>query len=65
MVSDLLRVMVGYLFFPRELALTLNFVNGFVGESIWLRHANLSSIERYLGKVGDIEAMGWIESLCA
>ena len=28
-----------------------------------LRHANLSTTQRYLGKVSDIEAMRWIESL--
>ena len=26
-----------------------------------LRHANLSTTQRYLGKVSDIEAMRWIE----
>jgi len=28
-----------------------------------LRHANLSSIQRYLGKVSDVEAVKWIENL--
>ena len=28
-----------------------------------LRHANLSTTQRYLGKVSDIEAMRWIENL--
>ena len=28
-----------------------------------LRHANLSTTQRYLGKVSDIEAMRWIESV--
>jgi integrase len=27
-----------------------------------LRHANLSTTQRYLGKVSDIEAMRWIEN---
>jgi len=30
---------------------------------IILRHANLSTAQRYLGKVSDIEAMRWIENL--
>jgi len=28
-----------------------------------LRHANLSTTQRYLGKISDIEAMRWIENL--
>ena len=28
-----------------------------------LRHANLSTTQRYLGKVSDTEAMKWIENL--
>ncbi len=28
-----------------------------------LRHANLSTTQRYLGKVSDAEAMKWIENL--
>jgi integrase/recombinase XerD len=28
-----------------------------------LRHANLSTTQRYLGKVSDVEAMRWIENL--
>ena len=28
-----------------------------------LRHANLSTTERYLGKISDVEAMKWIDSL--
>ena len=28
-----------------------------------LRHANLSTTQRYLGKVSDMEAMRWIENL--
>jgi integrase len=28
-----------------------------------LRHANLSTTQRYLGKVSDLEAMRWIENL--
>ena len=28
-----------------------------------LRHANLSTTQRYLGKVSDAEAMRWIENL--
>ena len=28
-----------------------------------LRHTNLSTTQRYLGKVADIEAMRWIDSL--
>ena len=28
-----------------------------------LRHANLATTQRYLGKVTDLEAMRWIESL--
>ena len=28
-----------------------------------LRHANLSTTQRYLGKVSDIEAIRWIENL--
>ena len=30
-----------------------------------LRHANLSTTERYLGKISDIEAMKWIDNLYA
>jgi len=30
-----------------------------------LRHANLSTTQRYLGKVSDVEAMRWIENLYA
>ena len=30
-----------------------------------LRHANLSTTQRYLGKVSDTEAMKWIENLYA
>ena len=30
-----------------------------------LRHANLSTTQRYLGKVSDTEAMRWIENLYA
>ena len=30
-----------------------------------LRHANLSTTERYLGKVSDAEAMRWIDNLYA
>jgi integrase/recombinase XerD len=32
---------------------------------IILRHANLSTTQRYLGKVSDVEAMRWIENLYA
>jgi len=28
-----------------------------------LRHANLATTQRYVGKVTDLEAMRWIESL--
>ena len=28
-----------------------------------LRHANLSTTQRYLGKVSDIEAMRWIDNI--
>lgn len=30
-----------------------------------LRHSNISTTQRYLGKVSDIEAMRWIENLYA
>lgn len=30
---------------------------------IILRHINLAAIQRYLGKVSDLEAMRWIENL--
>ena len=30
-----------------------------------LRHSNLSTTERYLGKISDIEAMKWIDTLYA
>jgi len=30
---------------------------------IILRHANLATTQRYLGKVSDVEAMRWIENL--
>jgi integrase len=30
---------------------------------IILRHANLSTTQRYLGKVSDVEAVRWIENL--
>jgi integrase/recombinase XerD len=30
-----------------------------------LRHANLSTTQRYLGKVSDTEAMKWIDNLYA
>ena len=32
---------------------------------IILRHANLSTTQRYLGKVNDVEALRWIENLYA
>ncbi len=32
---------------------------------IILRHANLSTTQRYLGKVSDVEAMRWIENIFA
>jgi hypothetical protein len=28
-----------------------------------LRHANLSTTQRYLGKVSDVEAVKWVENL--
>jgi len=30
---------------------------------IVLRHSNLSTTQRYLGKVSDVEAMRWIDSI--
>ena len=30
---------------------------------IILRHANLSTTQRYLGKISDLEAMRWIDNL--
>jgi integrase len=30
-----------------------------------LRHSNLSTTERYLGKISDVEAMKWIDNLYA
>ena len=30
-----------------------------------LRHANLSTTQRYLGKVSDVEALRWIENVYA
>jgi integrase len=30
---------------------------------IILRHSNLSTTERYLGKISDVEAMKWIDNL--
>jgi len=30
-----------------------------------LRHSNLSTTERYLGKISDVEAMKWIDTLYA
>ena len=30
-----------------------------------LRHANLSTTQRYLGKVSELEALGWIENVYA
>jgi hypothetical protein len=30
-----------------------------------LRHANLATTQRYLGKISDVEAMRWIENLYA
>ncbi|MBW2062714.1 MAG: site-specific integrase [Deltaproteobacteria bacterium] len=32
---------------------------------IILRHSNLSTTERYLGKISDVEAMKWIDNLYA
>jgi hypothetical protein len=32
---------------------------------IILRHSNLSTTERYLGKISDVEAMKWIDNLHA
>ena len=32
---------------------------------IILRHSNLSTTERYLGKISDIEALKWIDTLYA
>jgi integrase/recombinase XerD len=34
-----------------------------VSSKVILRHANLSTTQRYLGKVTDLEAMRWIENL--
>jgi integrase len=31
--------------------------------ALLLRHANLSTTQRYLGKVSDVEAVRWIENL--
>ncbi|MFC1867916.1 hypothetical protein ACFL0H_07275 [Thermodesulfobacteriota bacterium] len=30
-----------------------------------LRHSNLSTTERYLGKISDVEALKWIDNLYA
>jgi integrase len=30
---------------------------------IILRHANLSTTQRYLGKISDVEAIRWIENI--
>jgi integrase len=30
---------------------------------ILLRHSNLSTTQRYLGKISDVEAMRWIDNL--
>lgn len=30
-----------------------------------LRHSNLSTTERYLGKISDVEALKWIDTLYA
>jgi integrase len=32
--------------------------------NVIMRHAHLSTTQRYLGKVTDVEAMRWIENLC-
>jgi integrase/recombinase XerD len=34
-----------------------------IASKVILRHANLGTTQRYLGKVTDLEAMRWIESL--
>ena len=34
-----------------------------IASKVILRHANLATTQRYLGKVTDLEAMRWIESL--
>jgi len=34
-------------------------------EIVILRHSNLSTTERYLGKISDIAAMKWIDTLYA
>jgi len=36
-----------------------------IPSKVILRHANLSTTERYLGKVSDVEAMKWIDKLYA
>jgi integrase/recombinase XerD len=33
------------------------------GSKVILRHSNLSTTQRYLGKITDTEAMKWIENL--
>ena len=36
-----------------------------IASKVILRHANLSTTERYLGKISDVEAMKWIDNLYA
>jgi hypothetical protein len=35
-----------------------------VVSKVILRHSNLSTTQRYLGKTTDTEAIKWIETLC-
>ena len=43
---------------PRKLSKKSEIVS-----KVILRHANLSTTERYLGKISDVEAMKWIDNL--
>jgi len=36
-----------------------------IASKVILRHANLSTTERYLGKISDVEAMKWLDKLYA
>ena len=48
---------------PTRLALTLTPLYLQIVSKVILRHANLSTTQRYLGTVSDVEAMRWIDNL--
>jgi integrase len=51
---------------PRRQAATYSSRSGTpieIVSKVILRHANLATTQRYLGKISDLEAMKWIDNL--